>query len=557
MAQEYPQHYFRSPLDINLSLSATFGEVRANHYHSGLDIRTNAETGYPVYAVAEGYVSRIKVSAWGGGKILYIDHPNGYRSVYMHLDAFSGKIAQWVNDYQYSHHRFDFDTNIAPGLLSVSKGEEIARSGNSGSSGGPHLHFELRHSHNDQTINAQLFGIFIDDQTPPTIKGIRIYPADSRTLVNGKREALEIMIPAQRKTKKRKARRAMTLSPTIAGPFYIGIYTTDQSESYHGNNGVYRIELRIDDKLVYHFESETFRFEDSRSVNAIMDYPYYCLTRRPYILTRTLPFAPITSSHPHQDNGIFSLAAGDHTLRYDVYDINGNHTSKTFSVKCTGKQQKIAPQPQRRPQRQILKTRRCQIDVPAEVLYTADSLQINASGNDIIIAPANSDDVRYAIPPHVAYTLRLTSTMASALPRCEPRQIVIARRNGKKLVPLATTHTDKWFEAQPRDYGTFTLAIDTTAPTILPPKKLAAVHERTLVFRIRDDFSGLQTYNCYLNGRWILAEYDGKTASLLISLPREDAPYDRPRLSKQGENILKVIVADACGNTTERDFVLQ
>ena len=172
MAQGYPVRYFRMPMDITPSLSATFGEVRANHYHSGLDIRTDGAIGQPVYAVADGYVSRNNISAWGGGKIVYIDHPNGYRSVYMHLNDLCGEIGHWVRDYQYRHQCYAFDTNVAPGRIKVYKGQIIAHSGNTGSSGGPHLHFELRYANNDQTINAQLFGLYVPDNVAPTIKGM-------------------------------------------------------------------------------------------------------------------------------------------------------------------------------------------------------------------------------------------------------------------------------------------------------------------------------------------------------------------------------------------------
>ncbi len=556
VAQDYPQRYFSLPLDLDLSLSATFGEVRSNHYHSGLDIRTNAEIGHEVFATAEGYVSRINISPWGGGKIVYIDHPNGYRTVYMHLNDFCGKIADWVRRYQYEHQCYSFDINIAPGLLPVYKGQLIAHSGNSGSSGGPHLHYEIRHANNDQTINAQLFGLYVPDGVAPTIKGIRIYPADNAALVNGKNEPLEIMVPAQRRTRRRKARPATILSPTVNGKFYIGIYATDHSETYDGNSGVYRIELRIDDELVYQFESETFLFEDTRSVNAIMDYPLYAETRHPYILTRTLPYAPITSSHPLKGNGIFRLEAGEHTLQYDVYDINGNHDSKTFTITTPAVQKGSAPKAQKTKPRkaQKLRNRYFEADIPAEALYTIDSVRGDLVSDGLLVIPTKAD-INSPIPPHVPYTLRLALSMVATKAYNNPRQVVVARRSGKRLIPLSSKQKDGWIEAHPRDFGTFLLTTDTIAPTIAPPKELTASPESYLTFNISDNLSGINTYNCYLNGRWILAEYDGKNAAIYIQLPRTDAPDNEPQL-RQYDNILRIEVSDACDNTTTEEYNL-
>ena len=145
--------YFRHPLDLTPSFSGTFAEFRANHFHSGIDLRIGGVVGAPVRAAAEGYVSRINISPWGGGKVLYITHPNGYKTVYMHLNDFTGDIARWVRNYQYEHHCYAFDQTIPEGLLSVTKGQLVAHAGNTGSSGGPHLHFAIRVASSDETIN--------------------------------------------------------------------------------------------------------------------------------------------------------------------------------------------------------------------------------------------------------------------------------------------------------------------------------------------------------------------------------------------------------------------
>lgn len=170
---KYPKNYFRSPVDFPILLAGSFGEVRKNHFHSGIDIRTNGVTGKPVRAVADGYVSRVNISSVGFGKAIYVTHPNGYTSVYGHLQGFNSLIGGYVKAQQYKQESFDLDIAVLPGVLPVKKGDIIAWSGNSGSSGGPHLHFELRDAATQETINPLLFGMPVKDQIPPVSTRLR------------------------------------------------------------------------------------------------------------------------------------------------------------------------------------------------------------------------------------------------------------------------------------------------------------------------------------------------------------------------------------------------
>lgn len=170
-----PKNYYVHPLDIKLNLAGSFGEIRANHFHSGLDIKTNQREGLPVYAVADGYISRVRIQIGGFGYALYIDHPNGTTSVYAHLQRFNPKIALFLKNQQYKSKSFAVDYPLTPIEIPVKKGELIAYSGNSGSSGGPHLHFEIRNTKTEQTINPLLFGIKVEDTIKPTITGLYLY----------------------------------------------------------------------------------------------------------------------------------------------------------------------------------------------------------------------------------------------------------------------------------------------------------------------------------------------------------------------------------------------
>ena len=182
---KYPKDYFRSPLDVPLHLAGNFGELRNNHFHAGIDIKTGGVEGKKVYASADGYVSRIKVEHKGYGKIVYIDHPNGFTTTYAHLKSFSEKLDSLVKKEQYLHESFPINWYPDSGLIPIKKGELIALSGNTGGSGGPHLHYEIRETESEHALNVLLFGMPIKDNIKPIIKGIRIYPLSDNATVNG------------------------------------------------------------------------------------------------------------------------------------------------------------------------------------------------------------------------------------------------------------------------------------------------------------------------------------------------------------------------------------
>ena len=181
---KYPKNYFRSPVEFKILLAGSFGEARKNHFHSGIDIRTEGVTGKPVHAVADGYISRINISSTGFGKALYITHPNGYTTVYGHLEGFNAKIGNWIRSQQYKQESFEVDIPLQPDILPVKKGDIIAYSGNTGASGGPHLHFEVRDAATQDAINPLLFGMPVVDDVLPKIYSIKIYPQGENSLVN-------------------------------------------------------------------------------------------------------------------------------------------------------------------------------------------------------------------------------------------------------------------------------------------------------------------------------------------------------------------------------------
>ena len=527
MAQSFPKDYFAPPLRCPVSLTGGFAEIRPNHFHSGIDLGIGGKVGEPVYAPADGWVSRINISPWGGGKVLYIDHPNGYRTVYMHLNDFEGSAAAWVRDYQYAHHCYAFDTVVPAGLIPVRKGQMIAHGGNTGSSGGPHLHYEIRYCHNDETINPLLFGLPYDDNAAPRILGLRLYPTDDNTLLNGKHAEADIRLKG-----------ADTIH--VEGRFHCGIYTYDLPyQGARNKNGVHTIELYVDGQLTSTYSNIQFLFEDTRAVNALIDYPEYCRSRQYYILSRTLRGAP----HPwlfHQGDGTFTLSEGLHTLKYVASDHKGNSASHSFYVIATPsltaynqsatEEERGLPIAYHKPFE--LKREALQVHIPAGTLYANDRLLYSTSRNG---SRHTLTLLRHPLPPHQSITIRM-------LAPDHPKALIV-NISGTSRSALATKRNGNWLEAKSRSWGSFEVALDTVAPQVTPLNfgKGKQLKERVLRVKITDDLAGLSTYHCYINGTWQLGEYDGKTSTLSVSTA----------YLKSGSNAIRVVATDACGNSAE------
>ena len=533
--QELPQGYFGSPLKGDLGLSATFAESRIGHFHSGLDIRTGGAVGLPVLAVADGYVSRVSVSPWGGGKILYIKHPNGYTSVYMHLSDYVGPIGRWVKEQQYKAQSYSIVEDVPEGLLPVRKGQMVALSGNTGGSAGPHLHFELRETGTGRTINPLLFGIPYRDSMKPAIRGLRIYPMVGNSIGRSYDVGKEN-------------------TATVDGPFCLGIYATDAAEGSTPKNGPERIEVYLDDELFFMYTIESFVLENSRVINALVDYPAFEAQRQGYILTRALPGAEGDWIPVRQGDGIFRLAPRSrHKIQVRAYDIHDNVDERTITVNVstsastTQEHSATDGKAVRYSEVASLKHPAFSAELPPYCLYADDRLATTCRMDAGYLSPVCSiEPVINKIPPHIHYKISIKGAVPQGI---DPAKVTVVRINGKRVNAYKTTCEGGYYSASVRDFGTFALLADTTAPTVRAvnfseDKRLKS---KTLRIKIGDNLAGVDTYNCYLNGKWVLAEYDGKSATLFI---------DTTGKLQGGKNDLRVEVVDGCGNLTRRTFTI-
>lgn len=535
--ETYPQDYFRPPLNLAPQASGSFGELRSNHFHSGTDYRTNQREGYPVYAVADGFVSRARIQIGGGGNALYIDHPNGYTSVYMHLLKYNDEIANAVKNKQYSDQQFAIDFSPEKNLLPVKKGEVIAYAGNTGGSTGPHLHFELRNTKTEKTINPQLFGLLIPDNIPPIINGFTVYRVgDAPFSENTPRENITIT----------GANGVYKLNPEkpilVNGNTGFGIIATDPNSASANRNGIYSIELLLDGEPVFESILSSFYFQHSRAINSYIDYSTYILKNQRIQKSFVEPGNPLMIYQNLVNKGLVNIKDDQvHEMLYRVKDVKGNTSQIHFSIRfdpTLAVDQNLKQGTILFPynQENEFKTLDLKVTIPANSLYsdlnfTYSTLAKLTNGYSPVHAIHNR-----MIPLHNGYFL---SILADELPaHLESKAIIIDSRGRSQ----GGSFSNGYVHAKMSELGNFHIGVDTIPPVIRPiniSENKVMTGIKQIDFKISDNLSGIQSFNAYLNGQWVLMEYDSKSASLWhvfeSNLPK-------------GKHHFKLIVKDAKDN---------
>jgi len=327
--RQYPQNYFRPPMDIAPQASGSFGELRATHFHGGDDYRTQQKINIPVYAVADGFVSRIRVQIGGGGNSVYLDHPNGYTSVYLHLESFNNELNAFIKAEQYKQKRFDVDLFLKPGQFNLKKGQLLANSGNTGGSAGPHLHFEIRDTKQQLPFNTQLFGLTFPDGIKPIIRGVTVYDLDN--------PIFDENTPRRHQTVKALANGNYSLAGSspipVNGKFGLGINTVDRRKGISFTYGVYSIEIFLDNKNISTVLFEAIPFDKTRAIHSYIDYPYWKKSNVRVQKSFKQPGNPIDIYAQLDNSGVMELKDDKvHQVRYVVKDVQGNATEINFEV---------------------------------------------------------------------------------------------------------------------------------------------------------------------------------------------------------------------------------
>ncbi|MCW5520755.1 M23 family metallopeptidase [Aureitalea sp. L0-47] len=529
-----PTDYFDNPLKIPLILSGSFGELRSNHFHSGLDIKTQQREGIPIYAPADGVVTRIKVGHYGYGKALYISHPNGYSTVYAHLQRYAGEIEEFVKRTQYARESYEVEMFPDGGKLKVNRGDLIGYTGNSGSSGGPHLHFEIRDS-SSRPMNPMLFGIEIPDSKKPLVNSVFAYPMGEQSHVNGSQNPVKLRLVLQKDGTYR------TKSISALGEIGFGVSTYDQQDGASNKNGVYKIITTVNGKENFNVLFEKFSFGETRYLNRFIDYHYWRTNKSRVQKLFRQTNNPLSIITKEDNSGKVNIEEGyDANYVIEILDYSGN--KQRIFVPINGKNETIVkPLALKKTddfvyadQATSITKGKFSIYIPANALYENTYLDIEAKGDTLIFHEDN-------IPIHKNISI---TADASNFRKEDMDKLYLGRLNYKGEPYYNTTYRKgNKLTAKTRTFGSFTLVADDTPPSIKPvnfsdEKWISS--NKTLKVKIEDDLSGIGSYRATINGKFILMEYNYKKDVLTYN-------FDDNIIS-ESENNFKVNVVDNAGN---------
>lgn len=535
--EKYPQDFFQSPLEIPMILAGTFGELRPDHFHAGIDIKTQQREGLPILAIADGTVSRIKISHWGYGKTLYVAHSGGYTSVYAHLQRYSPEIEAYVKQAQYQKKSYEIELFPDPGMLKVTGGSRLGYSGNTGRSSGPHLHFEIRKTDTQKPTNPLLFGYNVSDATNPTVVALFAYPLSKDAVVNQSTKKIQLHVAPQPDGT------LLANKVTAIGTLGFGFAGFDRQDMAANKNGVYSVQQTVNGKVYTAYAFETFSFRESNYLNTFIDYAHWDRHRQRIQKCFKEPYNPLNIYTNLYNDGKIEVQAGrSYTVELRIADVAGNTTRLIIPVEGKREIPKI--------NRDITITdtfieagRSYAFDLgaakvffPARAFYQDFYIDLK-KGKDTVTLHNSS------VAVHQKFTL---SFNAASYPAEERKQLFIAYldKSGKPKY----SHSQKRGEVlttQTRTLGSYTLVKDSVPPAIIPKnfrENQWLTHYRYLRLKISDDLSGIDTYQATLNGEWILMEYDPKTDTLTYNF--EDKTLNKTQCR------LNVTVTDKVGNAS-------
>ena len=530
--QNDSNYFYHSPLDIPLKLSANFGELRPNHFHMGIDYRTNGVEGIKIFAIEDGYIARVKVSPFGYGKVVYINHPNGITSVYAHCSSFSGKLDSIVKQKQIEQQNFEIEFLPDYNLIPVKRGESFALSGNTGNSSGPHLHFELRDTKTEIALNPLINGFEVFDTLAPTIKGLKIYALTKESyrwpnkskLINVTRTKNKFQIPNS----------LVTISSDYCSEGGIGfaIEANDHINGYTHEFSYFGSKLIVNNDTVFIQENDEITFDASKAINTHEDIEENKKSKRKFQKSFKTEQNPL-EIYTLDKNGIVKVKPNDSlNVKYQVYDTRNNTSEIDFKLKVQNGQinQKLfnitnhlSPASEYK-----FEDTSSYIRVREGCVYEPIPLNFqNKSG----ITIGNG-----ATPIHTPIEVKLRLKNAE-LP---VQKYIIKNTNLNKA--LDTKYNDGWLTAESKNLGTFAIDFDTIAPSLFPlnfNQNDTLLKKSTITWKVNEEKTSLKDYDLFIDNQWQLLEYESKGSYL----------FYRRQSDFVGKHLLKIIVVDSCGNS--------
>ncbi|MDO5664292.1 MAG: M23 family metallopeptidase [Bacteroidia bacterium] len=533
---------YTNPVNIPPALSANFGELRNNHFHSGIDYKTQQVVNKPILAIADGYISRINISPSGYGLALYIDHPTGHTSVYGHLNSFSKSIANYVKEKQYEKESYRIDIYPEPGLLMVKKGEQIALSGNTGNSGGPHLHFEIRDTKTQDPLDPlQFLGRTVIDTQKPDIRGVAFYPIDGKGVVNGSSNPLRLNVG------KNKSGVPLALSQPINvwGRIGIAVKAYDRMNGQYNIYGVKQVRLFVDEKQIFSSSINRFSFSKTRILNSFVDFEDWRKRSSFYMKSFVEPGNTL-HFYDTVNNGYIDInEERNYRMRYELEDYHGNTLTYSFVIK--GQQQPIA------------QATTCDnfmswklhnsfvdfdfmLDMPSGNLYDSFCYSHRKIRSTVYYSDMHQVN-ESPVPLHKNATMWIKLN-ADTLENREQYGIVEITERGNDNW-IGGTYKRGGLETSIRELGRrYAVDIDTVPPKITPINIKKWVTARRIQIRLTDNKSGIANFKGTIDGKFILFSHDIKS-SLYTYI------FDDSRLEKGKTQEFVFTATDGVGNFAE------
>ncbi len=525
----------RKPMDIPVLLSGNFGELRSNHFHSGIDFKTQGVEGKPIHSVQDGYVSRISVSPWGYGNGLYITHPDGTTTVYGHLQKFSQKITAYLKEKQYEQESFNVNLSLTPDELPVKEGELVALSGNTGSSGGPHLHFEVRDTETEEPMDPiEYYKDLIKDTQAPKIQGIMVYSMPGKGVVNGSRRKLELK-PVTAKNGKQ------TLTGKIEawGEIGLAVKGYDYMDNTSNIYGIKDITLTADSQVIFHSNLDRFAFDESRYLNSFTDFEEWKEHRSFYIKSFVDPGNRLRFIES-LNRGILTIdEPRTYHLTYQLADAFGNTTQ--LSIQIEGKEQPIPEVDTENTELfhwwsdNRFGAKGIRLTIPKGNLY--DDLYFHYSVKEDSAA-LGATHILHNKPVAFHKSAKLSLRLQTDTQENKQQYGIVRLQNGRRSW-TGGVYRNGWVDADIKEMGSYTLGQDLVPPTITPLNPATWVSKQAIALRLSDNLSGVQTYRGEIDGQYVLFEMNSKSVITYH--------FDKERLAR-GKHTLKLVVTDACGN---------
>ena len=533
-AQEKPEHPFVSPFDFPLLLSGNFGELRSNHFHGGVDFKTQGVVGKPIRCIADGYISRVTVTPGGYGQAVYITHDNGYTSVYGHLHKFMTEVEQAVVAYQYEHETFAVDLTFGPEQFPLKQGEVFALAGNEGYSFGPHLHMELRRTDTGEYVDPlQFYTDKVKDTTAPRATHIMFYPQAGKGVVAGSSKKKIVSLGNQQ-------------APVTAwGKIAVGIKAYDYMDGTSNNYGVRSVTLLVDSVEVFRSTVDGFLPDENRMINAWTDYEEYATRGSWFMRSQILPGNTWRMLQADEDGGVVTInEERPYAFCYVLEDLYGNRRTYRFQVQ--GKEQAIEPLRKGEHylawnQGYVIQQPGMELVIPKGMLYEDVDLSCRVIADSLGI----SFDYQLHDKPVALHAGCPITIGVRNYPIPDMTKYYVVRKYKGRKASAGGYFEEGFMHANIRELGTYSVALDTVAPRIVPLNQ-PQWKGGNIRFKIRDAETGIKDYKVYIDGKFVLFKFSSKNAVLSCMHPS--------RIKQGVKHQMEVVITDYCGNVAREEY---